>query len=110
MLTLVLVYLGAVVLKWVYEMLDWMQENKATLSTWADAHKLAQIKKLLVHVPLCAAWVTGGALAAVNAMTASAGLGAVDEVTVGNTIMAAWMLDSFGKPFAKRLKKAEADG
>lgn len=110
MITLVLVYVGAVVLKHVYEMIDHLEAERGVgIAVWWAAHRLGLAKKFLVHIPLCAAWVTGGALAAVNAMTATAGLGAMESVTAANTIMAAWMLDSFGKPFAKRLKKA-SDG
>lgn len=106
MIPLVLAYIGSIVLKALYEMLDYMQENKVGVKGWWDVSRIATIKKGVIHVPLCAAWVSGGALAAVNAMSASVGLGTFEAVSVVNTVMAAWFLDSASKPMVKRLKKA----
>lgn len=110
MITLVLVYVGSVLVKWGIEALDHVATDKATREAgfkgWWELQKYDLMKKALIHVMLCPAWVSGLAMAAVNAVAAQAGLGAMEAVTPISTLLAASMLDSYGKPFAKRLKRA----
>lgn len=110
MTKLILIYAASVLLKWAYEALDAIAaDRKAGVKGWWDGAKYDQMKKLITHVPLCVAWVTGAALAAVNSIGAGVGMGEMTAVTPANTIMAAWFLDSFGKPLAKRLKRKEQE-
>jgi hypothetical protein len=111
MLTIVGIYIVSVILKWAYECIGWLQANKGKggIKAWWADNSYDIMKKGITHIPLCIAWATGAALAAVNAGVSAVGLGAMDSVNPANTVMAAWFLDSFGKPWAAGIAK-KADG
>ena len=106
MATLILIYIGAVLAKWGYEALDWIEENrKLGLKGWWEAERLHLVKKTIMHAFTGTAWITGGLLALVNATAGSMGMGAIETVNPATTAMAAFMLDSLGKPIMKRLRR-----
>lgn len=97
-------YLLAVALKWVYEALD------AGWAGYWKAQRLELGKKAILHVPLAVGWASGALLGVVNGSLEAAGIGALTAgVTWQSSLAAGWMLDSLGKPLAKRLK-AKAEG
>lgn len=119
MLSLVLCYIAGVLVKQGWEASDWVLEHKGQgYRGWWSDQRAEVIKKAFMHVALCAGWVTGllGNVMAggMSALAEGATLGGAEAVTLpltpATTIMAAFVLDSIGKPLMKRLKKKEAEG
>jgi hypothetical protein len=110
MTKLILIYIGAVLAKWGYEALDWIEANRmAGFKGWFAAERLSIVKKAIMHGFTGTAWLTGGLLVMVNAAAGSMGLGAIETVNPATTAMAAFMLDSLGKPIVKRLRRKAAE-
>lgn len=110
MLAIVGIYIGSVLLKWGYEALSWVEANRAEgFKGWWKEASYDTMKKSITHIPLCIAWSTGAALAAVNAGVATVGLGEMESVNAANTVMAAWFMDSFGKPWAAKFAKKASE-
>lgn len=110
MTKIVIAYVVAVLLKWGYEAFDWVGDHRKEgfAGWWAD-QKIEIGKKAFLHVFSCAAWVTGSALVVINAAMVAAGMGAIESVTPATTVMAAFMLDTLGKPLARRLRSKAAE-
>lgn len=112
-MTLILIYAGAVLAKWGYEALDWVEEHrKEGFRGWFEAERLHLIKKAIMHGFTGTAWISGALLGMVNAAATGMGMGAIESVNPATTAMAAFMLDSLGRPIVKRLrmKAAEMEG
>ena len=109
--TLIAIYLGSLVLKWAYEVLGDLNAHRETgLKAWWALNRFAYGQKAVIQVPLSVAWCSGLALGVVNSVSQGMGFGAMETVGLFNTVIAAWMLDSFGKPLARKLKAKESEG
>ena len=104
---IILAYIGAVIAKQAYEILDWLESNRGSGPAvyWAG-HKFDLGKRAFFHVVLCSLWVSGLLLGMTNGALTSLGAEPLAAVNWQSTIAAGWMLDTLVKPLAKRLKKA----
>lgn len=118
----VLVYVGVVLLKWFWEAADWMEEQRngdgvrGLVARYWLSHRLALLQKGILHVPLCIGWANGVLTPWINeavqwahtTVAPDPGIATVPPslisgVTWLTTIPAAPILDTVGKPIAKRL-------
>jgi hypothetical protein len=105
MTKLILIYIGAVLAKWAYEALDWMEENRGGgFKGWLALEKIPLVKKAIMHGLTGTAWISGALLGMVNATAGGIGFGAIESVNPATTAMAGFILDSLGKPIVKRLR------
>lgn len=103
---IILAYVGAVIAKQIYEMLDWLEANRGSgVGVYWGAHSYDIGKRALFHVVLCTLWATGLMLGVANGALTSIGADPLASVTWQSTIAAGFMLDTLAKPLAKRLKK-----
>ena len=116
MTNLILVYAAGVAVKWGWEAFDWVGEHRSEgFKGWWTDQKIEIGKKAFMHVFLCPGWITGlltNAIAAtVGALTMSTSDAPAVNIPIvpATTIMAAFMLDSIGKPLMRRLKKKEVE-
>jgi len=113
---LILVYIVGVLVKWGWESFDWVGEHRKEgfRGWWAD-QKIEVGKKAFMHVFLCPGWTTGmlttvigSTVGAITMSTEPAPMMSI-PIIPATTIMAAFMLDSMGKPIMKRLKRKEKE-
>ncbi len=122
MLNLVLLYVVMVLLKWGYEAMAWMRKNRngdgisGAAARWWASEQFEIAQKAILTVPLCALWLSGALLGILNATVGQLGqaiAGPADvasaplfsAVTWQTTMVAAPILDTFGKPWASLLEK-----
>ena len=116
MLTLVLVYIAGVLVKWGWEAADYVGEHRAGgfIGWWQD-QQVELVKKAFMHCFLCPGWLTGLIVQMVAGGVALAtGAESIPAESIpvipATTIMAAFMLDSLGKPLMRKLKRRGLDG
>ncbi len=121
MLQILASYVVTILVKWGWEAGDWLEEQrngdgvKGLLARWWMAHRLALFQKGLLHIFLFVGWYNDALTPLVNKMVQVFHSNLMDEgiatvppqlvssVTWLTTIPAALILDTFGKPIAKRL-------
>lgn len=113
---LILIYIAGVLVKWGWEAFNWVGDHRAAgFRGWWDDQKIEVGKKAFMHVFLCPGWISGLLTnvisSSVGTLTMSNETGPAVSIPIipATTIMAAFMLDSIGKPLMAKLKRREKE-
>lgn len=101
---IVLTYIVSVLVKWGWEMLGWVDQNRDKgIAGWWAQDKYRFYRKALLHVILGTLWSMGLLLEATNTAFAAVGIGALASVTWQSTLAAGFMIDTIGKPIIEKM-------